>query len=95
MTLNLLVSVRSGHALAQILEGVTVEELLELKVFGILPFQISLYLINHNGFLMIARNLESMLVALATPEILESSLVDHPADNFLVLCVDSALSPAF
>ena len=87
-------SVRSGCALAQILEGVAVEELLELKVFGILPLPISLSLINHNGFLMIARDLEATLVAWTIPEVLESSLVDHPSDDLLALGVCPASSPA-
>ena len=94
MARNLLVSVRSGHALAQILEGVVVKELLELKVFGILPLLVSLSLINHDGFLMIAWHLESVLVLWTIPEVLEASLVDHLPNDFLLLCAHSASSPA-
>ena len=88
-------SVRSRCALAQILESVIVEELFEFKVFGILPFLITLSLINHNRFLMIARDLKSALMSWTIPEVLESSLVDHSADNFLALRVNPTSSPAF
>ena len=94
MAWDLLVPVRCGNALSQVLESIVVEELLEFKVFRILPFPISLSFIDHYSFLMIARDLETILVAWTIPEVLESSLVDHPSDNFLALGVCPASSPA-
>ena len=44
---------------------------------------------------VIARNLKSTLISWTIPEVLESSLVDHPSDNLLALGICPASSPAF
>ena len=75
---NLGVSVRYGSVVSKVLEGIVVEELLELQFFSICPPSFSESFVNLHCFVMISWDLVAVLVDGLVTGVSELSLVDHP-----------------
>ena len=90
---NLGVPFWDGCSNSETLGRVTFKELINFQHLGVLPFRVAFSFVDECSLVMVPWNLESTLVPGAIAKVLETSLVHHSSNNFLLFGVSLAPFP--